>query len=145
MCFYFDIQYTYEYEKVTEKLIDAINTNKEIENFIKSVKFIEFVGSLGKIIQKMDNLAHSLFPELSIKYRTQYNTENYNKETSKKNITKCMEAYGEYVKDNFDLLTNFFNDYYDYPKYMIYNKNHEQGDKKYLFNAIKKYTNKNIN
>ena len=56
-----------------------------------------------------------------------------------------MEAYGEYVKDNFDLLTNFFNDYYDYPKFMIYNINHEQGDKKYLFNAINKYTNKNKN
>ena len=61
MCFYFDIQYSYEYEKVTEKLIDVININKEKETFIKGVKLIKFVGSLGKIIKKVDNLAHSLF------------------------------------------------------------------------------------
>ena len=62
MCFYFDIQYSYEYEKVIEKLIDVININKEKETFIKGVKLIKFVGYLGKILKKMDNLTHSLFP-----------------------------------------------------------------------------------
>lgn len=89
----------------------------------------------------MDYTSHKLFPELSFSY---INT-NYNKseEEIKKNIQFSMETLGKYVNKNFDLLTVFFNDYYEYPKYTKLNKNNNKGNKDYFFDAIKKFEKRN--
>ena len=125
-----------KYEEMAKSLIEAINSKKEIEAFIKNVDLINFLNLLGKIIDNMNDISHKLFPELSNKYRiTNYNTTE---EEVKTNIKLCMRAFGEYVNKKFDLLTKFFNEYYQFLKYTKYNKNYEKGNKQYFFDAMKK-------
>ena len=141
LCYYFDVKSYEKYSKKAEELISAINEKKEIEPFIKNVELINFLRSLGNVIDEMDYTSHKLFPELSFSY---INT-NYNKseEEIKKNIQFSMETLGKYVNKNFDLLTVFFNDYYEYPKYTKLNKNNNKGNKDYFFDAIKKFEKRN--
>ena len=141
LCFYFDVESCEEYSKMAESLIVAINGRKEIKSFIEKVEFINFLSSLGKVIDDMDDASHKLFPELSFKYRQ----KNYNRseEKIKYNIELSMGTLGKYVNKNFDLLINFFNDYYKYPKYTKDNKLHNKGDKNYFFDAIKEFEKNN--
>ena len=141
LCFYFDVESCEEYSKMAESLIVAINGRKEIKSFIEKVEFINFLSSFGKVIDDMDDASHKLFPELSFKYRQ----KNYNRseEKIKYNIELSMGTLGKYVNKNFDLLINFFNDYYKYPKYTKDNKLHNKGDKNYFFDAIKEFEKNN--
>ena len=141
LCFYFDVESCEEYSKMAESLIVAINGRKEIKSFIEKVEFINFLSSFGKVIDDMDDASHKLFPELSFKYRQ----KNYNRseEKIKYNIELSMGTLGKYVNKNFDLLINFFNDYYKYPKYTKDNKFHNKGDKNYFFDAIKEFEKNN--
>ena len=141
LCFYFDVESCEEYSKMAESLIVAINGRIEIKSFIEKVEFINFLSSLGKVIDDMDDASHKLFPELSFKYRQ----KNYNRseEKIKYNIELSMGTLGKYVNKNFDLLINFFNDYYKYPKYTKDNKLHNKGDKYYFFDAIKEFEKNN--
>jgi len=139
LCFYFDVECGTDYIKVVRKLIEVIASKVEIKAFIDNVYLIEFLDFLGKVVEKMDNTAHALFPELSFKYR---NTNiNNTEEDIKNNINKCMDTFGKYVKKDFKLLTKFFIDYYKYPLYTKNNKVNNKGEKKYLFEAIKNYEN----
>ena len=79
LCFYFDVESCEEYSKMAESLIVAINGRKEIKSFIEKVEFINFLSSLGKVIDDMDDASHKLFPELSFKYRQ----KNYNRSEEK--------------------------------------------------------------
>ena len=137
LCFYFDVTYSTEYVEVIKKLIDAINMKEEIKEFIQNVDLIDFLDSLGKVFEDMDHTSHALFPELSSKYRN--SAYNKSEEEVKTNIIKCMQTFGIYVKKDFISLTKFFNDYYEYPKYTKQNINSIKGEKKYLFDAIKRY------
>ena len=111
------------------------------KSFIQKVGFINFLSSLGKVIDDMDDASHKLFPELSFKYRQ----KNYNKsdEKIKYNIELSMGTLGKYVNKNYDLLINFFNDYYKYPKYTKDNELHNKGDKNYFFDVIKEFEKNN--
>ena len=141
LCYYFDVKFCDEYSKTANNLIETIKQKNEIKSFIDSVELINFLGLLGTIIDKMDQISHKLFPELSFKYRE----SKYNKseEEVKENIKLCMATLGNYVNQNFDLLTIFFNEYYDYPKYVKINKNNIKGNKNYLFDAIQRYEKEN--
>lgn len=141
LCYYFDVKFCDEYSKTANNLIETIKQKNEIKSFIDSVELINFLGLLGTIIDKMDQISHKLFPELSFKYRE----SKYNKseEEVKENIKLCMATLGNYVNQNFDLLTIFFNEYYDYPKYAKINKNNIKGNKNYLFDAIQRYEKEN--
>ena len=141
LCYYFDVKFCDEYSKTANNLIETIKQKNEIKSFIDSVELINFLGLLGTIIDKMDQISHKLFPELSFKYRE----SKYNKseEEVKENIKLCMATLGNYVNQNFDLLTIFFNEYYDYPKYAKINKNNIKRNKNYLFDAIQRYEKEN--
>ena len=141
LCYYFDVESCDEYTKMAESLIKAINNNTEIKLFIKNVELINFLILLGNVIDEMEQNSHKLFPELSFKYRN----DEYNKseEEVRENIKLCMKTFGNYVNKNFDLLTKFFNEYYDYPKYAKVNKNNIKGKNKYFFDAVKKYEKEN--
>ena len=132
-CFYFDIESNDNYIETTNLIVEQIknSSNNEIKEFDKKVNLIEFINYLGNFLDKVN----SIKPELLSNYKEENNAINIKIEMNKMN--KC---FNEYSKKDFNLLFSFLMKDYNFNQNEINNmNNNNEKDKKYFFNAIKKY------
>ena len=135
-CFYFDIESNNNYIETTNLIVEQIknSSNNEIKEFDKKVNLIEFINYLGNFLDKVN----SIKPELLSNYKEENNANNIKIEMNKTN--KC---FNEYSKKDFNLLFSFLMKDYNFIQNEINNmNNNNEKDKKYFFNAIKKYLSK---